>query len=62
MSTDHEYQRQADECRRMSDNAISADDKRDWLKMAASWLQMLPRYTAAQNWPIPSGQDSKKSR
>jgi hypothetical protein len=46
----------------MSDNAISADDKRDWLKMAASWLQMLPRYTAAQNWPIPSGQDSKKSR
>jgi hypothetical protein len=61
MSEDHEYRRQAAECRRMAENAINPNDKQAWLRLADSWLQMLPRQSQAQNWPKPSGEDSKES-
>jgi hypothetical protein len=59
MGTNEEYRRQAEECRRMAANAISADDKQSWLNLADSWLQMLPR--RLREWPKPSDQDSKES-
>jgi hypothetical protein len=61
MGTNEEYRRQAEECRRMAENAIGSDDKQAWLKLADSWLQLLPRDTARQNWPRPSNEDSKES-
>ena len=61
MSTDEEYRRQAEECRRMAENAINCDDKQAWLKLADSWLQMLPKQAAPENWPKSSDEDSKKS-
>jgi hypothetical protein len=61
MGTDDEYRRQAAECRRMADNAVSTDDKQAWLKLADSWLQLLPQERAPQNWPKPSDEDSKES-
>jgi hypothetical protein len=42
MSQDEEYRRQAAECRRMAENARSPLDKDAWLRLADSWLQMLP--------------------
>jgi hypothetical protein len=61
MGTDEEYRRQAEECRRMAANAVSADDKQSWLRLADSWLQMLPRESVPQNWPKPNDEDSKQS-
>jgi hypothetical protein len=61
MSADHEYRRQAAECRRMAENAINPDDKNAWLRLADSWLQMLPKQALTENWPKPSGEDSKES-
>ncbi|MEA2892604.1 MAG: hypothetical protein QOI05_3397 [Bradyrhizobium sp.] len=45
----------------MAENAINPNDKQAWLRLADSWLQMLPRQSQAQNWPKPSGEDSKES-
>jgi hypothetical protein len=61
MTEDHEYRRQAAECRRMAENAHSPDDKQAWLRLADSWLQMLPKEFQPQNWPKPSDEDSKES-
>jgi hypothetical protein len=61
MSADHEYRRQAAECRRMAENAINPDDKNAWLRLADSWLQMLPKQVQTENWPKPSDEDSKES-
>jgi hypothetical protein len=61
MSQDEEYRRQATECRRMAENAINPDDKQSWLKLADSWLQMLPKQPDQKNWPKPSDEDSTKS-
>ena len=61
MSTDEEYRRQATECRRMADNAISHDDKQAWLKLAYCWLQMLPKAAEAKDWPKANDEDSKSS-
>jgi len=49
MSTDEEYRRQAVECCRMAENAINPDDKQAWLRLANSWLQMLPKEAHAEN-------------
>jgi hypothetical protein len=61
MSKDEEYRRRAAECRRMAANAISPDDKQAWLKLADSWLQMLPKESTPQHWPKASDEDSKES-
>jgi hypothetical protein len=34
MNADEEYRRQAADCRRMAENAISADNKQAWLRLA----------------------------
>jgi uncharacterized alpha-E superfamily protein len=43
MSSDEEYRLQAAECRRMAENARNPLDKDAWLRLADSWLQMLPK-------------------
>jgi hypothetical protein len=60
MNTDEEFRRQAAECRRMAENAVNPDDKQAWLRLADSWLQMLPKQPEPLNWPKPGGEDSKK--
>jgi hypothetical protein len=45
----------------MAANAISPDDKQAWLKLADSWLQMLPKESTPQHWPKASDEDSKES-
>jgi hypothetical protein len=65
MRTDEEYRRQAAECRRMAENARSPLDKDAWLRLAESWLQMLPKRPESQaepeSWPKPGDDDSKAS-
>jgi hypothetical protein len=61
MSKDEEYRQRAAECRHMADNAINPDDKQAWLKLADSWLQMLPKEPTTYRWPKPSDEDSKES-
>jgi hypothetical protein len=61
MSSDEMYRRQAAECRRMAENALSPDDKQAWLRLADSWLQMLPKQPEPQDWPKSSDEDSKSS-
>jgi hypothetical protein len=64
MSNDEEY-RQAAECRRLADNARNPLDKDAWLRLADSWLQMLPKQAEpppdAEGWPKPNDDDSKAS-
>lgn len=45
----------------MAENAINPDDKNAWLRLADSWLQMLPKQALTENWPKPSDEDSKES-
>jgi hypothetical protein len=45
----------------MAENAINPDDKNAWLRLADSWLQMLPKQAQTENWPKPSDEDSKES-
>ena len=45
----------------MAENAVNPDDKQSWLKLADSWLQMLPKQAEPENWPQPSDEDSKAS-
>jgi hypothetical protein len=59
MSTDEEYRRQAAECRRMAENAINPDDRQAWLRLADSWLQMLPIQAEPENWPKSSDEVQK---
>jgi hypothetical protein len=33
----------AQECQRMADGARNPDDKRQWLKLAQSWLNLIPK-------------------
>jgi hypothetical protein len=61
MSTNEEYRRQAAECRRMAENAVNPDDKQAWLRMAGSWLRMLPIQAKPENWAKSSDEDSKTS-
>ena len=65
MSKLQEYRREADECRAKAENAVDALDKASWLKLADSWLQMLPHNFAAgadlTGWPKASDEDSKAS-
>jgi hypothetical protein len=61
MNADEEYRRQAADCRRMAENAISADDKQAWLRLADAWLQMLPKQPEPQNWQKSCDEDSKAS-
>jgi hypothetical protein len=61
-----EYRRNADGCRAMAENAVDADDKVSWLKLADAWLQMLPKHGPATNanmpgWPKPTDEDSQAS-
>ena len=44
------YRLQAAECRRMAENARNPLDKDAWLRLADSWLQMLPK----QSEPKPN--------
>jgi hypothetical protein len=37
------YRRYAEEAQRQADKAMSARDKEAWLKIAQSWLDMLPK-------------------
>ena len=53
MSSDEEYRRQAAECRRMAENARNPLDKDAWLRLADSWLQMLPK----QSEPKPNDEE-----
>ena len=50
MGSDEEYRLQAAECRRMAENARNPLDKDAWLRLADSWLQMLPK----QSEPKPN--------
>jgi hypothetical protein len=61
MASHEEFRRQASECRRMAENARNPDDKQAWLRLADSWLQMLPKEANPVNWPKPSDEDSKES-
>ena len=64
MSKDEEYRQQAAECRRMAENARNPLDKDAWLKLADSWLQMLPKRPEPQaepEWPKPTDDDSNAS-
>jgi hypothetical protein len=45
----------------MAENAINPDEKQAWLRLADSWLQMLPKEAHTENWPKPSGEDSTSS-
>ena len=60
-----EYRRHADECRDKAAEATDEDDKVSWLKLAISWLHMLPPSLAAGadvvGWPKSSDEDSKAS-
>jgi hypothetical protein len=61
-----QYRRHAAECRQMAENAIDAEDKGAWLKLADAWLQMLPRHPPGgaahiPGWPKPSDEDSQAS-
>lgn len=60
-----EYRLSADMCRRKAENAIDADDRESWLKLAHAWLQMLPGAAAppadAAGWPEQSEEHSKAS-
>ena len=40
MSQD-EYRANAEECQRMADSSLNPQDRRQWLKLAESWLRML---------------------
>ncbi len=40
MSQD-EYRANAAECQRMADSSLNPQDRRQWLKLAESWLRML---------------------
>ena len=40
---DEKYRRYAAEAQLQADKAISAQDKESWLKIARSWLEMLPK-------------------
>jgi hypothetical protein len=61
MSKDEEYRGRAAECRHMAEKAISSHDKQAWLKLADSWLRMLPKEPSSQHWPKASDEDSKES-
>jgi hypothetical protein len=61
MNSDEEYRRQAAECRRMAENTRSPLDKDAWLRLADSWLQMLPKQPESPDWPKPNEEDSKAS-
>jgi len=61
MSKDEEYRQRAAECRRMAENARSPLDKDAWLRLADSWLQMLPKQPEPEDWPKPNDEDSKAS-
>ena len=37
------YRRYAEEAQRQADKTMSARDKESWLKIAQSWLDMLPK-------------------
>ena len=41
----NKYRRYAEEAQRQADKAVSARDKESWLKIAQSWLDMLPKGT-----------------
>ena len=60
-----DYRRYADECRRKAEDTTDRDDKMSWLKLADSWLQMLPPGHSASadlaGWPKASDEDSKAS-
>jgi hypothetical protein len=40
MSKYTEYSRAAEECSKMSDSALSENERRAWLKLAESWLRL----------------------
>jgi hypothetical protein len=60
-----EYRRNADECRGKAENAVDPADKASWLKLADSWLQILPSTHSPgvdlDGWPKESDEDSKVS-
>jgi hypothetical protein len=61
-----EYRQYARECQQMAANAVNPDDKASWLRLADSWLQMLPKEARTgdgqhEQWPKPSDEDSQAS-
>lgn len=42
MDKNAEYRAHAQECARLSDDTTISDDKRAWLSLSNSWLQMIP--------------------
>ena len=37
-----DYRAKADECLRMADGALDPAHKQSWVRLAASWLRMIP--------------------
>ena len=58
-----EYRRNADDCRSKAENTVDTEEKMSWLKLAESWLHMLPQSFSADlaGWPKASDDDSKAS-
>src|SRR4051794_19608563 len=59
-----EYRRNADECRSRAEHAVDPADKVSWLKLAYSWLQMLPtgHSPGADRGGRPNGSDEDSKR
>jgi hypothetical protein len=50
-----EYRTYAAECQRMADATTKEDDKRQWLRLAQSWLTLSPVGRAEARPPQPRG-------
>jgi hypothetical protein len=66
MTKSEEYRQYAEECERMAETAVNPSDRAAWLKLANSWLQMLPQRAGSgdgqlEGWPKPSDEDSQAS-
>ena len=48
MSKTEDYRRNADECERMGRSATNPEVKSHWLRLAETWLRMIPRHHSAE--------------
>ena len=56
-----EYSAYAAECQRMADATTKEDDKRQWLRLAQSWLTRSPGGEAEAGTPQPRGHTQDRS-
>ncbi len=60
-----EYRKCAQECRENAEHSANAADSAAWLKLANSWLRMLPKTASAEalpeGWPKPTDEDLQAS-